>query len=148
MRSHAARRRPASATREARSARIEDRGDDNGAVRDGIRWEPGRTAPRAGTVARTPGAGIPPLEAGRGGGRGEADRSDDGPEGECRRGKRAGAGVAAGLALGVMGGAALRPAETIEAGEFVLRDREGALRAALTLRPDGTPGLGLFDKAG
>ena len=68
---------------------------------------------------------------------------------QLRRWQRAGLGGLAGIAVLVIGGAAANhiPA-TIEANEFVLRDRDGTMRAALAMRPDGTPGLGLFDEQG
>lgn len=69
-------------------------------------------------------------------------------ERECRWWKRAGLGSLAGLAVLMIGGAASRSLTTIEAREFVLRDQNGAMRAALSIRPDGTPGLGLFDSKG
>jgi hypothetical protein len=38
--------------------------------------------------------------------------------------------------------------ETLEARHFVLRDQSGKMRAALGMRPDGTPGLAFFEKDG
>jgi len=70
-------------------------------------------------------------------------------ERQVRGWKRLGMGVAACTVLLVGGGAAaIGTHSTIEAGEFVLRDQNHRVRAALALRPDGTPGLGLFDEAG
>jgi len=68
-------------------------------------------------------------------------------EAERRRWRVAGVFALAGAALIVAVGAAARetPA-TVEAGAFILRDKEGRARAALTVRPDGTPGLALFDE--
>src|SRR5690348_783170 len=66
----------------------------------------------------------------------------------CRRWKRAGVAALAGLALLAVGGAAAKVQSSLDAGEFVLRDEAGTMRASLTMRPDGTPGLGLFDKQG
>ena len=51
------------------------------------------------------------------------------------------------VTLGVMGAVHEKPA-TIEAREFMLRDENGLVRASWTIRPDGTPGFGLFDKSG
>src|SRR3712207_3792359 len=62
-----------------------------------------------------------------------------------RRWQLAGVGTTTCLVLLVIGGADGRPPQTVEAGEFVLRSKDGAMRASLTIRPDGTPGLGLFD---
>lgn len=70
-------------------------------------------------------------------------------EGQVRTWKRLGLGVAALATILVGGGAAAISARpTIEAGEFVLRDSHDRMRAALAIRPDGTPGLGLFDERG
>ncbi|WP_165246593.1 hypothetical protein [Paludisphaera soli] len=65
---------------------------------------------------------------------------------ERRRWRIVGTALTVGVGLLVTAGAAMRetPA-TIEAGEFVLRDPEGKARAALTIRPDGTPGLAFYD---
>jgi len=72
--------------------------------------------------------------------------------GRLARGYRRWRGLAAGalacLGAVTMAGAASRLAQTMEAEEFVLRDKEGAARAALAVRPDGTAGLGLFDGEG
>lgn len=51
------------------------------------------------------------------------------------------------VTLGVMGAWHEKPT-TIEAREFMLRDENGLVRASWTIRPDGTPGFGLFDKSG
>ena len=50
-----------------------------------------------------------------------------------------------GVAVG-MGAAKSWP--SIQAREFILRDAEGRVRASLSLRPDGTPGLALFNESG
>jgi len=76
------------------------------------------------------------------------ERTNQRLERECRWWKRAGLGCLAGLAVLMIGGAASRTLSTIEAREFVLRDQNGTMRAALAIRPDGTPGLGLFDGRG
>ncbi|MBX6312490.1 MAG: hypothetical protein IRY99_06155 [Isosphaeraceae bacterium] len=66
-----------------------------------------------------------------------------------RRRRFWGQGVAVGLAVLCLAGAqAVKEAMTIEASHFVLRDKEGRMRAALAIRPDGTPGLGFFDEKG
>lgn len=70
-------------------------------------------------------------------------------EGQVRSWRRLGLSVAGCAALLIGGGAAAigsRP--TVEAGEFVLRDQHNHVRAALAIRPDGTPGLGFFDETG
>jgi len=67
-------------------------------------------------------------------------------EQERRRWRIAGTALSLGLGLLVTAGAAMRETpNTIEAGEFVLRDKDGKARAALTIRPDGTPGLAFYD---
>lgn len=66
----------------------------------------------------------------------------------CDRWRRVGIGGLACAALIVIGGAAVQSLATIEGGEFVLRDKANRMRAALAIRPDGTPGLGFFDEAG
>lgn len=69
-------------------------------------------------------------------------------EGTIRKWRRLGIGVLGfALTAGLAGAAAQKPT-TIEAREFVLRDDAGAMRASLTIRPDGTPGFGLFDRSG
>src|SRR4051794_15662444 len=58
-------------------------------------------------------------------------------------------GVGAALMLSVLllaGAAAVTPC--LEARNFVLRDEAGKMRAALAIRPDGTPGLGFLDESG
>lgn len=68
---------------------------------------------------------------------------------ECRRWRRTGVGLLAGAVLLVLAGAkAASELSTVEAGHFVIRDGEGRMRAALGIRPDGTPGFGLFDEKG
>ena len=66
-----------------------------------------------------------------------------------RRWRWFGGGVSLAATLMVVCGASVREeaSETVEAGSFVLRDDRGRMRAALTIRPDGTPGLGLLDEA-
>jgi hypothetical protein len=69
-------------------------------------------------------------------------------ERKYRRWKRLGIGLlGCGLAVALAGAADQKPG-TVEAREFVLRDENGVMRASLTIRPDGTPGFGLFDKNG
>jgi hypothetical protein len=65
----------------------------------------------------------------------------------CRRWKQAAATALVGTLAVVITGAASLPG-LIEASQFVLRDKAGRMRAALTIRPDGTPGLGFFDEGG
>ena len=68
-------------------------------------------------------------------------------ESERRRWRVAGMFALAGAGLIVaLGAAAIEVPPTVEAGEFILRDKEGRARAALTIRPDGTPGLALYDE--
>src|SRR5438128_1403174 len=67
---------------------------------------------------------------------------------KSERWKRSAIGGIACLALVVIGGAAVKVHSTVEGGEFVLRDKENRMRAALAIRPDGTPGLALFDELG
>lgn len=68
---------------------------------------------------------------------------------ECRRWRRVGTGMLAGLLVVALAGAkAVSDLQTVEAGHFVLRDTDGRIRAALAIRPDGTPGLGFFDAKG
>jgi hypothetical protein len=62
-------------------------------------------------------------------------------------------GLAATALAGVLGiagaGAAAKIAPMLEANEFVLRDKDGKTRAALTIREeDGAPGLAFFDRKG
>jgi len=64
------------------------------------------------------------------------------------RWKRGSFGLLGCVALLVMGGAAVKNLSTLEGTEFVLRDKSNRMRAALAIRPDGTPGLGFFDEAG
>ena len=66
---------------------------------------------------------------------------------ECDRWRRGGLVATAGaVVLAIAGaGVAARIAPKLEANEFVLRDKAGKTRAALTIRPDGTPGFALFD---
>jgi hypothetical protein len=61
--------------------------------------------------------------------------------------RRSWCAVAAGCVLALTGAAAAIPA-VLESENFVLRDKEGRMRAALAIRPDGTPGLGFFDETG
>lgn len=68
---------------------------------------------------------------------------------ECRRWRRAGVGTLLGaLVLAVCGAKMADEEKTVEASHFILRDEAGRMRAALGMRPDGTPGLGLFDLSG
>lgn len=68
---------------------------------------------------------------------------------ECRRWRRVGMGaLAAGLLVAFCGANLADADKTVEASHFVLRDEAGRMRAALGMRPDGTPGLGLFDLNG
>jgi hypothetical protein len=70
---------------------------------------------------------------------------------ECRRWRRGSlAAAAAVVVLGITGaGVAARIAPMLEANEFVLRDKDGKARAALTLRDkDGSPGLAFLDHKG
>src|SRR4051794_30104213 len=64
------------------------------------------------------------------------------------RWRAGGASLLAGVGMLTLAGAAARSWPTVEAREFVLRDDPGKARAALTIRPDGTPGLGLMDQDG
>lgn len=67
----------------------------------------------------------------------------------CRKWRVAAWGLILGLGVAACGGAAAgRIAQTVQAQEFVLCDAEGRMRAALAIRPDGTPGLGFFDQGG
>ncbi|MFO0890747.1 MAG: hypothetical protein U0790_16580 [Isosphaeraceae bacterium] len=54
---------------------------------------------------------------------------------------------AATLAILFLTGAVTIP-QTLEARNFILRDESGKMRAALAIRPDGTPGLALYEKDG
>jgi hypothetical protein len=70
---------------------------------------------------------------------------------QCGRWRRVGLAAAAAVAvLGIAGaGAAAKIAPMLEAHEFVLRDKDGKARAALTLRDkDGAPGMAFFDHKG
>ena len=68
-------------------------------------------------------------------------------ERERRRWRCGGLTLVVGFGLLATAGAAMRETpESVEAGEFVLRDKEGRARAALTIRPDGTPGLAFYDE--
>lgn len=68
---------------------------------------------------------------------------------ECRRWRRAGVGTLLGaIVLAVCGAKMADDDKTVEASHFILRDDAGRMRAALGMRPDGTPGLGLFDLNG
>ena len=51
-----------------------------------------------------------------------------------------------GLAVGMAAGG-IAP-ESVEAENFILRDHDGQMRAALGIRPDKSPGLGFFDESG
>lgn len=67
---------------------------------------------------------------------------------DARRWKRLATGLFGLLSVGLLGAAAATSRTTLEANEFVLRDDQGRMRAALAIRPDGTPGLGFFDEHG
>ena len=69
-------------------------------------------------------------------------------EGRHRRWRRLGVGLIGCAVVAGLAGAASQKPVSLEAREFVLRDETGAMRAALAVRPDGTPGFGLFDKSG
>jgi hypothetical protein len=64
------------------------------------------------------------------------------------RWKRGGIGLLGCCAVVAICGAAVKSLSTVEGTEFVLRDKSNRMRAALAIRPDGTPGLGFFDDAG
>jgi len=67
----------------------------------------------------------------------------------CRRWRRVGRGVLLGGLVAVIAGAKYADElKTIEASHFVLKDKSGKMKAALGIRADGTPGLGLFDQGG
>ena len=69
-------------------------------------------------------------------------------ERERRRWRIVGTVLTVGVGLIATAGAAMNEEtpKSVEAGEFVLRDKEGRARAALTIRPDGTPGLAFYDE--
>lgn len=73
---------------------------------------------------------------------------------ECRRWRWAGGSAVLGALLLIACGANMAEeaegleGKTVEAEHFVLRDADGLMRAALAIRPDGTPGFGLFDENG
>lgn len=68
---------------------------------------------------------------------------------EARRWRRAGVGTLLGaVVLAICGANMAEDDKTVEASHFVLRDEAGRMRGALGMRPDGTPGLGLFDVNG
>ncbi len=64
-----------------------------------------------------------------------------------RRFKFGGLLGAASLAVLFLTGAVTIP-PSVEARNFVLRDEAGKVRAALAMRPDGSPGLAFFEKDG
>jgi hypothetical protein len=66
----------------------------------------------------------------------------------CERWRRTGIGGMVCVVLVVLGGATAQSLATFDGGAFVLRDQANRMRAALAIRPDGTPGLGFFDKEG
>jgi hypothetical protein len=65
-----------------------------------------------------------------------------------RRWKRCGLGLLGCALVAAVCGAQAEKPSAIEATEFVLRDARGLIRASLSIRPDGTPGLAMFDKTG
>ncbi|OJW12376.1 MAG: hypothetical protein BGO49_21220 [Planctomycetales bacterium 71-10] len=68
-------------------------------------------------------------------------------ERERRRWRIVGTVLTVGVGLMATAGAAMNEAaKPVEASEFILRDQEGRARAALTIRPDGTPGLAFYDE--
>lgn len=72
-------------------------------------------------------------------------------ERERRRWRIVGTMLTVGAGLIATAGAAMddeaaEGPKSVEAGEFILRDKEGRTRAALTIRPDGTPGLAFYDE--
>jgi hypothetical protein len=77
----------------------------------------------------------------------QIEKSNEALSRSVRRIRFATLGAAAGLGVLLLAGAAaLTPC--LEARNFVLRDESGKMRAALAIRPDGTPGLGFFDESG
>ena len=67
----------------------------------------------------------------------------------CHRWERVARGVLMGGLVAALAGAKYADElKSIESSHFVLKDRSGKMRAALGIRADGTPGLGLFDEAG
>lgn len=68
-------------------------------------------------------------------------------ERERRRWRIVGTVLTVGVGLMATAGAAMNETpKSVEASEFILRDKEGRARAALTIRPDGTPGLAFYDE--
>lgn len=79
----------------------------------------------------------------------ELERANRRLERTCRRWRLAGLAGSLGVLVAVAGGAAaVQTWKSVQAREFVLCDAEGRMRAALAIRPDGTPGFGLFDESG
>jgi hypothetical protein len=79
------------------------------------------------------------------------EEANSGLRRECSRWRRGGLIALAGAGvLAIAGaGAASRVAPILEANEFVLRDKDGKVRAALALRDkDGSPGLAFLDRKG
>lgn len=50
--------------------------------------------------------------------------------------------------LVIFGGWINKAPKVLEASEFVLRDQNGILRGCFAIRPEGSPGIALFDPAG
>ena len=76
------------------------------------------------------------------------ERSHRELEARYRAWRRLAIGLVGGVAMVALAGAAEQKPTTLEAKEFILRDEAGAMRASLAIRPDGTPGLGLFNEQG
>jgi hypothetical protein len=77
----------------------------------------------------------------------QLERSNETLSRSLRRLRSGFVGGAAGMAVLVLAGAAA-VAPSLEARSFVLRDEAGKMRAALAIRPDGSPGLGFLDESG
>jgi hypothetical protein len=77
----------------------------------------------------------------------QLEKSNEALSRSIRRMRLATLGAAASVGVLLLAGAAA-VAPCLEARNFVLRDVAGKMRAALAIRPDGTPGLGFFDESG